>query len=59
MATELAESGSRRPRRSYLCRAVEGLLANVREAVEGCLAVAVGESERCHLGRPRLIRRVL
>ena len=38
---------------------IEGLLANVREAVEGCLAVDVGEPEPCHLGRPRLIGRVL
>ena len=38
---------------------IESLLANVREAVEGCLAVAVGEPELCHLGRPGLTGRVL
>ena len=38
---------------------IEGLLANVREAVKGCLAVAVGEPELRHLGSPRLIGRVL
>ena len=39
MATELAESGSRRPRRSYLCRAV----SNAYYALFHCLALTCAD----------------